>query len=277
MAQFEIKSFLINMKLIYQHGVTHSKNKSNMQRLFAIHSCHYVVEQIIRERARDMGFSGHLHKIGFEEIITRVNRKENIKDFNRLLELNKIRNNAEHLNIIPDVDTVRFYAKIVGDFLIWSYSKYYGIIYELLALEEMILDVPIRKVMLEAKALIEKNDLANASKKMYEGLGAFKFMSFGFLSDPRTEGFAIGETALPNVLADLAFKIILADDESALRKIMLVKTDYTTENGKVTGVRSVYPQPEFKDKEDAREHYEQILNIILIYQDRMPSSVWRQE
>lgn len=274
MAQDELRFFLINMKLIYQHGVSHSKNKSKIQRLFAIHNCHYVVEQIIREQAKDMTFRNALHKIGFEEIIARVHRKKNIQDYNRLLDLNKIRNGAEHSNIIPDIDTVRFYVKIVGDFLTWSYKEYYGVDYESLALEDMILDVPIRKVMLEAKALIEKNDLPNASKKMYEALGAFKFMSFGFLSDPRVQGIAFGGIDFPNLLADLAFKIILADDESALRKIMLIGTKFKTKNGKVI-VESVYPQPAFKDKEEANEHYEEILNIILTYQDRMPPSIWR--
>jgi hypothetical protein len=46
--------FLLNMKLIYQHGVSHSKNKSKMDLLLAIHNCHYVVEQILRERAKDI-------------------------------------------------------------------------------------------------------------------------------------------------------------------------------------------------------------------------------
>jgi len=262
------------MKLIYQHGVSHSKNKSKIQRLLAVHHCHYVVEQIIREQAKDMAFENALHKIGFEAIIKKVHRKKNIPDYNRLLDFNKIRNNAEHLNIIPDIDTVRFYAKIVGDFLTWSYREYYGVHYESLALEDTILDVPTRKVMFEAKALVEKNDLPNASKKMYEALGAFKFMSFGFLSDPRVQGISFGGIDFPNLLADLAFKIIVADDESALRKIMLIGTKFTTKNGKIV-VQSVYPQPQFKDKEEAKQHYEEILNIILTYQDRMPSFIWR--
>jgi len=274
MTQDELKLFLTNMKLIYQHGVSHSKNKSKMQRLFAIHNCHYVVEQAIREQAKNMTFKNALHKIGFEAIIKRVHKKKSIPDYNRLLDLNKIRNNAEHLNIIPDIDTVRFYVKIVGDFLTWSYKECYGVDYESLALEDMILDVPIRNVMLEAKALVEKNDLPNASKKMYEGLGAFKFVSFGFLSDPRVQGISFRGIDFPNLLADLAFKVIIADDESALRKIMLIGTKFTTKNGKII-VQSVYPQPQFKGKEEANQHYEEILNIILTYQDKMPSFIWR--
>jgi len=33
--------------------------------------------------------------------------------------------------------------------------------------------------------------------------------------------------------------------------------------------------PTFKDKDEANQHYEQILNIILTYQDKIPPSVWR--
>ena len=75
MTREELKGFLVNMKLIYQHGASHSKNKSNIQRLFAIHDCHYVVEQIIREQAKDMTFKNALHKIGFEDIIKKVNKR----------------------------------------------------------------------------------------------------------------------------------------------------------------------------------------------------------
>lgn len=274
MAQTEIKSFLTNMKLIYQHGVSHSKNKSKLHRLFTIHNCHYVVEQIIRERAKDMPVSGALHKIGFEEILERVHQKASIPDYDRLLELNKIRNNAEHFFIIPDAETVAFYTRIAGDFLKWSYKNYYDIVYESIAFEDMIYDVPIRNAMLEAKASIEKNDLPNASKKMYEALGAFKFIWFGFLSDPRIRGISFGGLNFTNLVADLAFKIILSEDEATLKKLMLIGTDFTTKDGQVA-IQSFYPQPPFKDKEEASEHYEDILNIILSYQDRTPASFWR--
>jgi len=274
MVQDDPTIFLTNMKLIYQHGVSHSKTKSKINLLFAIHNSHYVAEQIIRDQARDITFKDALHKIGFLEIAKRVHRKQNIQYYNELLDLNTIRNNAEHLNIIPDVDAVRFYVRIVGGFLKWSYKNYYGIDYETLALENMIRDFGIRKVILEAKAFIEKNDLENASLKMYEGLAAFKFLTFGFLSDYRLEGISFKGVSLTAILADLAFKIMLAEDEPALKKIMLIKTGFRTTN-KGVRVESIYPKPIFKDKEGAREHYDEILNIILTYQDRVPPTVWR--
>lgn len=275
MTQDELKLFLTNMKLIFQHGYSHSRNNSKLHRLLAIHNCHYVVEQVIRERAEDMPFSGALHKIGFEEIIKKIHKKHNIQDYYRLLELNKIRNDAEHLNIIPDVDTVRFYVKIVGDFLKWSYRNYHEIDYESLALEDMILDAPIRRVMLKAKSLIEKNDLQSASARMYEALAAFKFMSFGFLSDARIKEVTFEGISLANLLADLGFKIILAQDESALGKIMPIRTFFAwAKNGKF-GVQSIWQSVPLKNREEATEHYEDILNIILTYQDRMPASIWR--
>jgi hypothetical protein len=165
--------------------MSHSKNGSKTQRLFAIHACHYVVEQILKERAKDITFNQPLHKIGFEDIIKALHKKSNIQDYNRLLELNKIRNSAEHSNILPDLDSVKFHAKIVGDFLKWIYKNFFDVDYDSLALENMILDVPIRNRMTDAKVYIENGDLSVASARMYEALGAFKFLSFGFLSDIR--------------------------------------------------------------------------------------------
>jgi len=247
-----------------------------MHLLFAIHNIHYVVEQIIREKTRDTTFRGALHKIGFEKILKKVNEKKTIPEYSRLLELNNIRNNAEHYFIIPDANDVRFYIRIVGDFLKWSYKEYFGVDYESLAFENRIYDVPIRNAMIEAKALIEKNELLEASKKMYEALGAFKFLWFAYLSDPRLKAITVGETDLSSLLADLAFKIVLAEDEPALRKMSRIRTEFTeTADEKRFGLKSVFPSPIFKDKESAKRHYEDILGIILTYQDKAPSSTWR--
>jgi len=277
MTQDKPTIFLTNMKLIYQHGVSHSKNNFKIHLLFAIHNCHYVVEQILRQRAKDFSFTGELHKIGFEKIIKRVNKKKNIPYYNDLLELNKIRNPAEHLNIFPDADKVRVYVEIVGKFLKWSYKNYYKVDYESLALEDMIHDVHIKRVMLEAKKHIGKNDLINASNKMYEALGAFKFVSFGFLSDPRIAKIAFDGISLANILADLAFKIIIAQDEPALKKLMAIRTKFTWVKDGQFGVHSVWQGKPFKDKEEAMKDYEDILHIILTYQDKMPLSIWRKK
>jgi hypothetical protein len=272
----DIKNFLTNLKLIYEHGVSHSRNKSKMHLLFAIHNCHYAVEQILREKAKDITFSDALHRIGFKEVIEKVHESQNIPDYNYLLSLNKIRNDAEHSNIIPDVDTVRFYVKIAGNFLRWSCQTYFGIDYDSLALENMIHDVPIRNAMLEAKQAVSSNDLPKASAKMYEALAAFKFMWFGYLSDYRVHGISFSGIDFPNLLADLAFKIILAEDENTLGKLMGIGSRFRVEDGKIVGVESVYPVPTLGSQEDASIHYEDILNIILTYQDRVPASRWRQ-
>lgn len=278
LTQEEIKPFLINMKLIYQHGLSHSKIKSKIHLLLAIHNSHYVVEQIIREQAKDMAFNNALHKIGFDEIAPKVNQKKNIPYFQRLIQLNKIRNDAEHQNIIPDIDDVGFYVRITGDFLKWSYKNYYDIDYDSLNLEDMIHDVPIRNTMLEARASIEKNDLPNASKKMYESLGALKFMFFRFFADLRFEEIHFKNgNSMADLLADLAFKMLIAEDESTLTKFLQIRTKFKLEEGKPIMVESVYPIIPFKDKDEANEHYQDILSIILTYQNRVPPSIWRKE
>lgn len=273
-ASDEMKHFLTNLKLIYEHGVAHSRNKSRIHLLLAIHNSHYVAEQILRDRAKHMTFKNALRKIGFEEIIKRVQKKKNIPDYNHLLQLNKIRNDSEHSNIIPDVDTVRFYVRIAGEFLKWACSNYYNIDYDSIALENMIYDGPIKRVMLEAKQLIKENDLLNASKKMYEALGAFKFMWVGYLFDRRLMGLAAQGIDLTNILPNLAFKIILADNEEALTKMMIIRSRVEEKDGKIH-TKSEYPIPTLKNQDEAERHYEDILNIILTYQDRVPTSLWR--
>jgi hypothetical protein len=193
------------------------------------------------------------------------------------LELNKIRNSAEHSNIIPDVDAVRFHVKISGDFLKWSYLIYFNVDYESLALENMIFDYGIKECMIKAKQSIEADDLATASAKLYEALAAFKFLAFGYLSDPRVNGISFGGIDFPNLLADLALKVIMAEDENALGKMMLIGSSFKVQDGKIVGVESKYPIPVFKNKDEANEHYEDIMSIILTYQGRLPHSVWRSK
>ena len=117
---------------------------------------------------------------------------------------------------IPDVDDVRFYIRIVEDFLRWSYKQWFEVDYESLAFEDMIYDVPIKNVMILAKESIQKDDLQTASQKMYEALGAFKFMRFNYLSDARLVGEAFRGLSFTNLIADLGFKIILSEDEATL-------------------------------------------------------------
>ncbi len=220
-------------------------------------------------------------KIGFEVIVKKVHDKQSIQGYNYLLQLNKTRNDAEHSNMIPDADAVTFYVRIVGDFLKWSYKEYFGIDYETLAFEDRINDVPIRNRMVDAKSSIDKEEFQDASLKMHEALGAFKFMWFGFLTDIRFENIKATsepEYSLAEAFADFAFKIILSEDEATLEEFSKIKTTLMKEGDKITGVDSRYLAPlTFKDKEEANKHYESILSIILTYQDRVPNSIWRKK
>ncbi len=269
--------FLINIRLIFEHGRSNC-NKSRLGRLIAIHEAHYAVEQVLREKASDQTFQGALHDIGFEEIITKLNGKQSIPDFDRLLKLNRIRNGIEHYNIMPDLEDVIFHLKIVESFLRWSCRQYFGTDYDTLLLENAILDGPIKRVMLEARQQIKDGDLGQAAKKMYEALGAFKFTFFGYYSDIRVIGQVFEKDGqkidFPNLLADLAFKMLFAEDEKALRKIMSVSSSFI-DTPEQKGVKSVYQSPQFKDKAEAENDYAEILNIILNHQNKVPIGAWR--
>jgi len=111
-------------------------------------------------------------------------------------------------------------------------------------------------------------------------LGAFKFMWFSFLTDVRLDSINTdSEYSLAEGFADFAFKILLSDDEGTLQALSQVRTTLTKdENGKIIGVGSRYLVPlSFKDKEEASNRYEEILNIILIYQEKIPFSMWRKD
>jgi len=270
--------FLTNMKLIFEHG-RYKCDKSKLGRLIAIHEAHYTVEQILREKATDQAFQGALHDIGFEKIIKKLNETQPIPDFDRLLNLNRIRNGIEHHNITPDWEDVIVHLEIAESFLRWSCKQYFDVDYDLLLLENAILDGPIKRVMLEAKQHIKNGDLQQASNKMYEALGAFKFTFFGYYSDPRVIGQVFEKDDrkidFPNLLSDLAFKILLAEDEKALTKVMSVSSSFI-DTPEQKGVKSVYPLPQFKDKAEAENDYAEILGIILNHQNKVPVRAWRE-
>jgi hypothetical protein len=106
-------------------------------------------------------------------------------------------------------------------------------------------------------------------------------MRFSFLTDTRFENVkATSEPAysLAEAFADFAFKIILSEDEATLVEFSRIKTSLMKDGDRITGVGSRYLAPlTFKDKEEANNHYEDILNIILTYQDRVPNSIWRKK
>ena len=232
--------FLLNMKLIYKHGVSHSKNKTKVDLLLAIHNSHYVVEQILRERAKDMTFNNALHKIGFEEIIKRVNEKQPMQYYNDLLQLNKIRNEAEHSNLVPSADDVYFYVKIVEDFLNWSYLNYYQLNYDSLRFEDLITDKVIKEYMIKASEFITAKDFKSACNLMNQALAIFKSRFFEFFVDPKLWNIPVGGFPLTTVLSELTLKIFFSTEPQTLKKVTRhTHNIHTTTHNKHTTKRSI--------------------------------------
>ena len=107
--------------------------------------------------------------------------------------------------------------------------------------------------MLVSKEAIEKGDFPTAALKMYEALGAFKFMWFGFLLDQRIDEFKTESAySLSEWFADFAFKIILSEDEATLEAFSKIKTTFKKQDGKIDRVVSEYLVPStFPDKDSA--------------------------
>jgi hypothetical protein len=263
----DVKYFLMDMKSLYQQGVLASKNPSRFQRRLAIHYVHYVVEQILREKARDIEFKNSLANIGFEEIIKKLNKGKTIADRTRLLDLNTMRNNAQHRNIVASKEDVDFQVKIVEGFLKWSYKNYFDCDYDSLRLEETISDKEIRELMMKASEFISSKDFKSASEKMNVALANFKSKLFAFFADPKLWTILVGEFRLTNVLADLTLRIFFSNDPNTLKRLIAIPTIYVPKNGQVPVVWNVI-YPTFETEEETRKEYDEILNIVLTYQDR---------
>ena len=280
MSSVEI-DFLSNIKLIFEHGTLCARNNSKLMRLLALHEIHYVIEQVLREKASAVNFHSHTKLLGFRDILLKLHKKQNIPDKDHLLDLNEDRNRAEHRNKIPSKEEIQFYVRIAEGFLRWSYKAYFKQDFDSIFLEERIIDKPIRCVMKLSRDHIKKGELKEASQRMYEGLGAFKFMMFRYLSDYRIskqmlEGKGL-DVDLADIMTNISFKLLFGDDFNTLKKLSEIKTNFAMVKGRGSFVRSNYPTPEFKDREEAEGDYEEVLNIILTYQDKIPSESWRHE
>ena len=228
---------------------------------------HYVVEQILREKAKDIEFKGSLEGIGFEKIIKQLNDKRTIPDYARLLDLNTMRNNAQHKYIVASKEDVDFQVRIVEGFLRWSYKQYFDCDYDGLRFEETISDKEIRELMMKASDFITLRDLAKASEHMSAALAKFKSKLFMFFADPNLWNIPIGGFHLTDVLSNLTLKIFFSNDLDTLNRLLFISTSYIGKEGTLQFNWSV-AYPNFQTEEEARKEYDAILNIILTYQDR---------
>lgn len=263
----DLKYFLMDMKSLYQQGVLASKNLSRFQRRLAIHYIHYVVEQILREEAKNIEFENSLANIGFEEIIKKLSKGKTIPDCTRLLDLNTMRNNAQHRNIVASKEDVDFQVKIVEGFLKWSYKNYFDCDYDSLRFEDAISDKEIRELLMKASEFIASKDFKSASGKMNIALAHFKSKLFAFFVDPQLWNVPVGGFPLTKVLADLTLKIFFSNDPYTLKRLLAIPTIYVPKNGQVPVVYNV-GYVAFQTEEETRKEYDAILNIILTYQDR---------
>ena len=258
-----------------KHGIQHLKNKSKLNIMLGIHNSHFAVENLLREKAKDHRFNAPLSRTGFEEIIKKVNKDPNIPQFEDLLRLNSTRNSVQHKNLYPHFDTATELISVAENFLRWGYKTYFDEDYDSLKLEDMIYDALIKRVMLESKTAIDEGDFKLAAWRMTEGLAALKFQWFGYLSDPRLRDIIVARNVdFPNLMADLAFKIILAEDQYTLNKLLQIRSLWIPQDGGYVPA-SNYEFYKFKDEEEALAEYDDILNIILNYQDKIP--YWREE
>ncbi len=261
-----VNSFLLDMKLMFEHAKSHSNQNSRLNRRITIHHLHFVVEQVIREKAKNDQFTGDLYQIGFEKIIKKLHNSMNIPDFNRLLELNTLRNNVQHQNQVCGTEEINLYKKVTEDFLHWSFGKYFSQDFDSLKTEDMLVNVDIKNMLLSAKEKIEQDNKQEAMISMYDALGRFKLELFKHFFDPAFLIMNIGNRSLAVVQLDMCLKIVFCNDTVTLNKLLQIVCSTKTEDGKTWLVYNTnYNVP--KTIEKVKEEYDTILNLILTYQD----------
>ncbi len=274
LAQEDQSKFLMDMKLMFLTGMRLSSSFSRFDNRLSIHHLHFVVEQILREKAKKMQFKGTLQQIGFEKIIERVNKSANIPDYQELISLNTMRNDAQHRGIIASRTNVMIQAGVVERFLNWSYKRYFDVEYSKLRLEDFITNQNVKTEFELARNAIDKGDPRVGAERVFHALGKFKTDLYAFFYDPRADAqkftFEAKEVSLASIFGDFVLKLTFIDDTSVLTDLFQYNIGYP-EKGKPPyfGYSGNAPIP--KDIDECRKYYDRALEIVLRYQDRFPS------
>jgi hypothetical protein len=210
-----------------------------------------------------------LQKIGYEEILKKLNTKMAIPYFDRLIELDTMRNNAQHRGLIADQVDVSVHIAAAEDFLKWSYGKYFHSDYDGLREEDLIVEKSVREALLRARGFIDQDNLSEAAKDMFGALGYFKAKLFQFYTDPRTMGEEFSGIDMPNLFFENTLKILFSDDMYTLRRLLdLGAVRWRKQDDGNIVIYYEWRYPSFTSKDQAHQEYQKILEIILNYQDR---------
>lgn len=260
------KEFLVDMKLMFEHGRSHATKNSRLNRRIAVHHLHFVVEQVLREKAKHSRFSNSLQRIGFEDIIKKLNKTKTIPDFNRLLELNTLRNNIQHHDQICGNEEVKLYTLVTEDFLKWSYKNYFKKNFERLKTEDLINNEEIKRILISSKNKIAKKDKQEAMRLMYDALGKFKLILFNYFFESRALSLSLAGKPLTIVLFDICLKTLFCNDVNTLKKLLNIACSAKKEGNNIILEYALdFNVPDTLDK--VKEEYDDILNLILTYQD----------
>lgn len=259
----DIEIFLMDMKLMFLHGKNHALLKTRFDRRLVIHHIHYVVEQILREKLKDTEYKDK----GFKDLIKIVHKKQNIRDYDRLLNLNTMRNNAEHHNIVASQEDVDFHVKIVEDFLKWSYKYYFNEDYESLNLVDFISDNNIKIYLEKAQELLKQNKDQEALTQMYQGLGNFRTKIFNFFRLRELKFIKFGGITFGDIFGHNNLKLLFFRNLIAMAKFNRMQYTKIEEKKGETYFEWKY---NFDGIKDAKKEFDEVLNIVLSFQDQFP-------
>jgi len=184
---------------------------------------------MLREKAKDEEFGGPLRKLGFEEIIKKLNKKEGIPDFDNLLRLNTARNNVEHDNLVPDQADVVSYERTVERFFQWACNNYFGVQYADLVQEQLVAHPEIRQHFINARECLA-TDRSRFARELANAFVKFVAAIFRYFRAIEFAGGVTIMSGMGNALVDApaltSLKLLFFRDMSVMNLINRIRLTY---------------------------------------------------
>lgn len=155
----ELENFLLDVKMLLEHGITHMNDMSRIGRLLAIHHAHQAVELSLRAKAEQLDELPY----GYKEIKEALRKHDVTIPYERTIdELNTTRNLAQHHGQVPDKTTVVKLVAIAKEFLIDFWIKEFNVKYEDISWIRLVQDQELRKVLEKAEQFLNKQKYEEA-------------------------------------------------------------------------------------------------------------------
>lgn len=176
---------LLLSKELYLHGLEHSKSRSSLDKMVAIHNFHNALE--IALRAILLSYEIRMDKqlnIDFESMLNEIDsfpefkrKKIRLPYRQELRNLNQLRNMVQHHAMEPESSTMDDWRVFTRRFLTKTFEAYFNLLFDEISSVQFIEDESLKNLILLGHKFRQSGDLVNAliSAKL-----AFIFASYSF-------------------------------------------------------------------------------------------------